>query len=351
MPDTDKTKKFILSLLVLILFCPLVAGAAQTTYVADLTVRGGQYFLDGKSSSFGWNSSLYFAPVVNFSGGDILIPVFNMNYRGTRDVRELVGGDTLVRQTMDYGLYTKYTRNYGKTDLSLRFAANQSLINETKDESWGSGLFDYFTLMGGAEFARGLGIHQAVLSADYYSTSFSNYASLVSEIDGDEFGQALDDSDLYAEISENAGENVLDFRGAAIGAALISEYGRTMLNYGWRIDLRNYPDQYLVKSDGSFSSSKRKDTVNTVTFSINRPVKRTMLGADTELMFFSSNQNSFDAPATKFLEDFHSYTSWRFSPVAVIYLGRRFSQLSLRGFVGATYYSSRLARNKKGGIP
>ncbi len=319
---------------------------AQLTPVADISLQGGQYYLEGSRSSFGGNASVYFAPVLSFEDGSALLPVLSLLYRGTRDLRDLVGGDTLVRQTADYGLNVKYSLDFGGTAWAGRLSYAQSLVNETKDESWGSGLFDYTRMLAGVEAGRRFGPYGAVFSFDYYTVSFDNYASLVSEVDRDEFSHAIDTT-TYSEISANAGKNVLDYGAAALTAGLERSFGSTEAELEYRLELRSYRDQALVRRDGSFASGKRSDTVNAFSASVSRIFERLDLGLGGDLVFFSSNQNSYDAGAPKFIKDFYSYTSLGVSPSAALYLGnpQSPSRLGINARLRWRLYSSRPAQD------
>lgn len=319
----------------------------KITPVASLTASGGQYFLDSDPSSFAGNSSIYVAPVFSFSEKSSLVPVFSINYRGTQDVDELVGGGTLTRETADYGTTIKYVMPLSEMKLKTRLSWRQSLVNETKDEDWGDGLFDYSMLLGGVEVGYALLDHDFSTGIDYYNLTFGNYSSLISQ---DEFETSLDTT-TYSELSENAGEDVLDYSniGFAIGAE--KEYSENLkASYSYRLDLKNYKDQTIVEDDGSFSSDKRSDTVNTLRAGVKYRVKRISLNLSNTTKIYSSNQNSFDANAAKYIDDFYSYLSTEFTPGIVFYLGNinSPSRLSLWWAMEFRGYTGRLAQNAEG---
>ncbi|MFC2048667.1 hypothetical protein ACFLR5_00425, partial [Elusimicrobiota bacterium] len=76
-----------------------VGAEFKISNVSNIFIAGGQHFLNNDPSTFGGNLSVYYSPVMNFSETNALVPVFNIDYRGTQDVEELVGGGTLTRQT------------------------------------------------------------------------------------------------------------------------------------------------------------------------------------------------------------------------------------------------------------
>ena len=125
-------KKVVLSLLVLAGVSGIIKAEIKITPVADISLFGGQYYVVDAPSSFGGNSYMYFAPVVNFSENSALVPVFNLNYQGTKDVRELVGGGTLSREILDTGAMFKYIHKFEKLKGKVRIGYKNKLQNATK---------------------------------------------------------------------------------------------------------------------------------------------------------------------------------------------------------------------------
>jgi hypothetical protein len=314
------------------------------TPVANISLYGGQYYLDDDPSSFGGNTSIYVSPVINFSPTRALVPVFNVDYVGTRDVQELVGGGTLTRQTMDAGVTLKYVYRMGAWKVKPRFAYKKSLINETKDEKWTKGLFDYDRILYGFGIAKFIKGYEFSLDIDYYNVSFPNYSSLIYE---DAYTSSID-TQTYTEISSNAGEDVLDYTNAAVSVSINKQHTPDLRGfYSYRCDLRDYKDQTIVQSDGSFKADKRQDLINTLSLGIEYKFNRTGIMLKNDTRFFDSNQNSFDANATKYIKDFYSYYSTEFTPTLNLYLGKaeNLSRLKLWWAIELKKYIGRLAQD------
>ncbi|MFC2061635.1 hypothetical protein ACFLUV_03910 [Elusimicrobiota bacterium] len=337
-------KIIIVFILVLGAFLSVSNAQIRVTPVANITLAGGQYFLDEEKSSFGGNSSIYYSPVVNFSETNALVPVFNIDYSGTRNVQDLVGGGTLTRQTADVGATIKYVRVFEDLKVKTRVGWKRSLINETEDEKWNRGLFDYDRLLFGVGVQKPVFGHGLSLSADYYTVSFPNYSSLIYE---EEYETSID-TETYTEISNNAGEDVLDYQNTAITLEVSKNYtDKFNAFYSYRLDTRPYKDQTIVQNDGSFSAEKRKDTINTLALGVAYRVSRVKVGLENEVHMNRSNQNSYDANATKFNKDFYSYNSVEFSPLLTFYLGsgERLSRLGFWWSIEFKRYNERLAQD------
>ncbi len=338
-------KKLLFILVVLTGLCVSIVNAGmKVTSVANILLSGGQYYLDNDPSSFGGNLSVYFSPVINFSPKKALVPVFNIDYNSTSDVHELAGGGTLRRQSVESGGTIKYIHTLKDFKLKGRIGYKQSYISETNDEKWGEGLFDYSRLLFGAEASKTISEHDCSLSCDYYNVNFPNYSSLIYE---EEYETSID-TKTYTEISNNAGEDVLNYSNIALTLKARKDYTAYInVYYSCRFDLRNYKDQTLVRSDGSFSSDKRIDIINTLIAGLEYKFKRTAIELGNETRFFNSNQNSFDANVAKFIKNFYSYYSTEFSPGVSLYLGTgsSLSRLKLWWKIELKHYISRLSQD------
>ncbi len=339
-------KRVSLCIVLLAGVCLLDCSAkVRITPVGNLSLYGGQYYLDDEPSSFGGNSSIYYSPVFNFSEKSALVPVINVDYSGVRSVQDIVGGGTLTRESIDGGATMKYVQGFGSWKIKARIGWKNSFINETADEKWGEGLFDYNRLLFSTALHRIIAGHDFSLTADYYTVSFPNYSSLIYE---EEYQTSID-TETYTELSANAGEDVLDYSNISVSLAASKRYSANFnAYYGYRLDLRGYKDQTLVQSDGSFAAGKRKDSVNTVYTGLGYKIKRTAVELEHETCLNKSNQNSYDANATKYNEDFYSYYSMEFTPAVAFYLGsnKRLSRLKFWWAIKLKRYAKRQAQDK-----
>ncbi len=142
-----------------------------------------------------------------------------------------------------------------------------------------------------------------------------------------------------------------DYSDIGIKLGVKKIYKETLVaSYGYGIDLRNFKDQTIVLKDGSFSADKRKDIVHTFNIGVEYQLPRIGLGLENGTKFFSSNQNSFDAGAAKFIDGFYSYFLTEFTPSLSLYLGKK-EKLSMFKFwwsIGWRRYGKRLAQDADG---
>ena len=75
------------SFFIIAYYLPLTAEL-KITPVANISLLGGQYFLEGETDSFTGNANIFFSPVINFSEKTALLPIYQGIYSGTKDVKE-----------------------------------------------------------------------------------------------------------------------------------------------------------------------------------------------------------------------------------------------------------------------
>jgi hypothetical protein len=339
------------SYLVIAIIIFMVAGSVSAdikiTPVADIYLSGGQYFLDNDPSSFGGNTSIYYSPVMNFTSDRAIVPVFNLSYSGTRDVEELVGGDVLTTQSIDGGLTLKYVEKILDWKGKVRVGYQKSFLNETTDENWGDGLFDYQRVLFGASIEKEIWDYEFSLILDYYKVEFANYSSLIYE----EEYEASIDTQTYTELSSNAGEDVLDYSDTFVALKVNRGFTDHMnASVALRSGLRSYWDQTIVDKDGSFSDELRKDSMHYLDAGIEYAIKKSVLQLNSGLEFLFSNQNSYDAGSTEYIDNYYSYYDFNITPAILFYLGKSEKPSRMKFWWNLDYkkYFDRLAQDVDG---
>lgn len=341
-------RKFLAGGLAAALCSAVFAREIKITPVASVTLGGGQYFYSGAASN-GASADVYLCPVVNFSRDTALLPMYFGTYRGTKDVRELVGGGTLTQETQDHALTLRFiTRLSDNWRLRSRGGYKAEYVKETADESWGAGLFDHRRALLGVEGETAIeGGGSARFGVDYYTLAYPNYQSLVTK---SEFETSLDTT-TYTELSTNAGTNPLDNANVAVSA---SYSGKLAGDSGYKISAdiiaKNFADQNVVTADGSFSSAARGDLSASLGARLSAVFPRARVVLSDTIENYSSNQNSFDAGAAKFISGHYNYIGNTFSPSVSFLLGEfePFSALSIFAEFAGRYYSSRPAQSAAG---
>lgn len=274
----------------------------------SLSVYGGKYYLDNRSSSMDINLDAIASASINFSENSILYPTYIGYYKGIQDLQELVGGDVLVRQTMGHSISLKYHNIKDFNHIKPRISYSLNYINETKDENWGDGLFDYKTLSFGVEFEQERPDATYKESFDFFTVDYPNYSSLLS------YAQTVIDTTTYSELSRNAGKDVLNSRNYR------AEFSYTVfpkdlnLTYNLSLTYKDYYDQSVVNDIGGFKSDKRKDLLTDFGINLNKDSKKGYIGLEFNFCWLNSNQNSYDASRTKYIDDSYSYLSFNITP-------------------------------------
>jgi len=337
-------RKLTLSIWVVIFLLSYPLFSITLTPVANVSLTGGQYYLKDEGST-GGNLDLFCSPVLNFSKTSALLPIVILNYRGTKDVTDLVGGGTLVQQTIDAGLSLKYVQKFSSgLKIKPRIGYYVEYLKETNDEEWGKGLFDYNKIIAGFEVEKqlnsGLNLRAGL---DYYTIRYPNYISLLYS---EKFETSID-TVTYSELSANAGKNVLDYNTSALFVEVtkkMSEICSTQAKLDFL--LKNFTDAKTVDETGTFTSNLRQDIIYFLTLGANFTFERTIVGLTNLFEFYDSNQNSFDTANAVYIENYYDFWENSLNPSLTFLLGEvdKITKLTLYYNIGYRQYISRLAQ-------
>lgn len=287
----------------------------------NISIMGGQYWVTGADpSSPAGNVDIFFSPVINFSPNTALLPIYAGTYSGTKDVRELVGGGTLTRELQDHSLSLKFIEKFdGGWKLKLRAGYKIEYLKETKDETWGKGLFDYEKIIGGFEFEKPGRRWVSRIGGDCYTMHYPNYQSLISQ---PEFESSIDTT-TYTEISSQAGTDVLDFTALAGFYNLSYAFaGNVQGTLQYDFIRKYFKDEKIVTQTGEFSNTLRQDTGHYLTLGINLSSPRVIAGLSNVIQYYESNQNSFDMANSKYIDNYYGFVENNFMPNITFLLGR-----------------------------
>ncbi|MBI4054706.1 MAG: hypothetical protein HY402_01080 [Elusimicrobia bacterium] len=330
-------------------FSPL--NAVEILPIYNFQLSGGQYYFEGEESSFSGNSSLLASPVLRFNERWALLPIYTGAYRGTKQVQDLVGGGTLFQELQDHrvaakALYTPVADWRFKGDLGF----TMELLKETKDEEWFEGLFDYYKPGFGLEAEY---LYQEPFSLrtryDFYILHFPNYESLES--------QAGVDAEAGSLSRELAGEDVLNSLNHSLTLAGSLELPRRMiLELELASVLRAFPDQQVVLETGELSGESRRDSLHLTNAGLRLPLvalsRNWSLAGDFSYSFLwnRSNQDSYDAQRTQFIESYYDYFQHRLGPSFQFFYGppKEAMVFGLSGWVGYRDYTDRLVQDAEG---
>lgn len=335
-------------------------GAVDVIPVFRGHLMGGQYFLKGTNASLSGDAALLVAPVLEFNERWSLMPVYGGNYQGTKGVGDGVRAGTLFQQQMDHrvhftGIYSVMGNNW---KLKPSGGYKRAFMKETRDETWGQGLFDWEKVSVGLEaqnlyrdpFSYRFGL-------DAYRVRFPNYTSLESQAPNDPSGNPLG--------REHASKNPLDTYNYqfSFSGTLPFPYQDPVvsLSAGYSFLYQFYPDQRIVNRAGQFQENKphkRGDFLNSLSLGVGYPralgegklAPRLNSGFSLTASHNGSNQNTFDAARTFYIHDSYSYYSWGAGPNFQLAWGEQKTPSSVAlGFqFTRTNYSGRLAQDADG---
>lgn len=297
----------------LLAFLSAPAAALEVVPVYGLTFLGGQYFFAGDKSKLNANVTANAAPAVKLGGGRLFLPLYNASYRGTKSVTDSVGSGSLFAQSMSHRLSFGYLRPIEGTTWKVKpsLSYRWDYLKETRDETWGKGLFDTQTV--GLGFEAENTYKEPFLyrmGYDFFYTRFPNFQSLESKSGIDAQGNPLG--------RETAGVRTLDTLNQQLSFTITRpvpyEQPVVALTAGYRLLWQKFHDQPLVNLAGQFVSENRQDFTNSFNASVLHPREafggkaRLGLGFNTAFNYTGSNQNTYDAGQTTFIAD--SYSNW-----------------------------------------
>lgn len=310
----------------------LLAGrAAAEPPIVRAQLLGGQYLYGGDRGALSGNAAISIVPAAQLTETVRLVPVISSSYQGTKQVVDLVGAGTLLQEQMEHRIAVRalIDRPGSRWRLKPNAGYTHELLKETRDETWGGGLFDTRRLSGGLEaeylYREPYSIR---LAFDYVYAAFPNYNSLESQVG---FGLAR----------ELAGRRVLDHHAQSVLVAASVPVGRLVVEGQLREQRSSFLDQHLVDSTGALGKETREDYLTSLGLALRMPAE---LNTDLRLLgtlelgaaFNGSDQSSFDAARARYLPRFYGYREARVGSGGQLLFGDPREPIVLSGAVSWT---------------
>ena len=337
---------------VLVLACAAAPTAAQAwTPIAGIQALGGVHFFRGDRGSLSGNADAVFAPAIRFNNKWSLLPSVRSTYEGTRRVADILGTATPVQERMEHkaAFRAVWADPASRWRLKPGLSYKLSFLNETRDESWGKGLFDerLWTIGGEAELVT-REPHSVRVALDWFDASYPNYTSLESQAALQFAGQPL--------ARELVGDRVLDRNGARLGLAFDMPAGeRVRLDASFSTVWSRYGRQQIVNEGGQFDAETREDFLTAVSVAARMPHEwnadlRALGSLTLGMGVLASNQNGYDASRGKFLFRFYDYREFSVTPAVKLLIGRPREPVSLNLSLGwrRRAYANRRAQDASG---
>ena len=350
---TLKYFRLFLSLSLFAVFISSLARAEEKSpffYTLQGEALGGYSDIEGRDGQFASLDNWLFSPNWKLSDKLFFINSYNGSYdRSSQVVAQEEGGrQTDITQTHSLNTSLKYLVN---DTWSLRpfFFADWVFVNETRDESFGEGLYDYRQLGGGLESAWILmktetREDELKLGFRFLDREYPNYISLLS----------LFDRNGSIETNEK------DLDGYKVN---LSGESKTKDGWSWGLEgiffYKDYTDKKTINSNGiRDTSDTREDFVEYVNVYASHPIANGWSWrVDGEFTANESNLDFYDTHNTPgfgdddFIPDYFDYYSFEVKP-SLLYEkqwdnDRRFF-FTLDYTFNALFYNGRKAQNTAG---
>lgn len=274
----------------------------------NLSAYGGKYYIDDTPSSIDLNINAIAMGTIIIDENNSIYSLYNGYYSGIEDLTELIGGDLLIKKKMSHTISLKYVFSKDFNYIKPRISYTINYLKESKDESFGNGLFDYNSYSAGIELEQERPDATYKESFDFFNVSYPNYASLVFK------SQTIIDTTTYKELSINAGKDVLNSRNYRSGFSYTIFPQDIILTPSLYFTYKDYYDQSIIDETGGFRSNKRRDLLSEFSINLERANKNNSLNILFNISYLKSNQNSYDASRTKYIDDYYSYFSFDITP-------------------------------------
>jgi hypothetical protein len=335
-------RKTIFSAVLLMSGLQTLSNAVEVKTVVDGQLMGGQNYFDGSESSFGGVASLLVSPYMKFDERWSLVPLYKGDYRGTKQVTDLVGGGTLFQDSQNHLFSFKGIRSLPKGwKVKLASGYGFELLRETKDEDWGKGLYDNRRVFVGTEGEWSWAQNRYVRMAyDHYRLTFPNYQSLESGQVNNGLGRELSQPDVLNN------HNHAFTLGTRLGLPS-NGYADLAASY----TLRTYPDQHIVDGSGALVSETRDDSIQTLSAEATLPLsKRLYSSLGYAWSHLYSDQNNYDAGPLVFTPNYYASITHSLASRWTLLMGDTQDPwtLNLNGSIARQSYSDRRVQDATG---
>lgn len=289
----SKHRLILLTLTFSILMSPAIAFSADKSpffYTLEAELLGGYSEVVGNGGKFSTIDSWLVSPNWKMNDSLFWINVYNGSYNRSAQVVAQEEGGRQTQETQTHSIATsfKYLINE-KWSIRPLFFADWVLINETNNESFGDGLYDYNQLGGGIEstwetFNSADREDNLRLGFRYLKREYPNYQSLLSLFNPNG--------------SVETNEKDLD------GYKFNLTYGsKSRSDWSWGLEgiffYKDYTDKKTVNSNGIRTSDTREDFVEGLNAHVSRPINDSFVfRLDGQFQATQSNLDFYDTHNT-----------------------------------------------------
>jgi hypothetical protein len=259
---------------------------------ADL--RGGWTAVDDGKGALGLVGSAMLLPAVQLPGkAGIILPIYAFNGSlSDRVIEESILFETRQTHMVSLG-YKKIIS--GDWDVKASADGSYALTQQTRDEKFGKGLYDYRDLGGRTSVTwspKREGREEPVsLGFRYFRRAYPNYKSLA--LQSQNLLAALPSGGAGAADKEKNPKNYTGIELSASGERWLSETLKGRLDY--TLGLQPYTDRYLRTDQGLVSGKKRSDVINQGAGRVDwTGLETAVVWTSLDLLHFGSNGSNYD---------------------------------------------------------
>lgn len=283
---------------------------------------GGMHSFDGERGSVSGNAQASFVPAMGINPLWSVLPSVRVGYEGTRRAVDVLGTMTPTQERLEGRLGLRAVRGHESSRWRLKPSVSyaREWLRETKDETWGKGLYDQVRWTVGAEVEMVTQEpHSLRLAVDWFESVYPNYVTLESQVASLATGRPL--------ARELAGDRVLDRRGWQFRLAGGAELGpRALVEASLLGAWSRFPAQSVVDHGGQFEGRLRQDFLTEAVSILRMPHEwnadlRARAGLEIGVMANTSNQNGYDPTRGRFLPGFYDFVEWRVIPAIEVVMG------------------------------
>jgi hypothetical protein len=298
------------------------ASALEWTPIAGIQALGGLHKFRGERGRLSGNFDAVFAPAIRLDERWSLLPSWRSVWEGTKRVNDVLGTATPAQERMEHKIAARavWADPLSRWRLKPGLSYKTTFLKETRDESWGRGLFD--ERLGVVGFEAELLTrepHSARASIDWFTASYPNYTTLESQAALQFQGQPL--------ARELVGDAALDRDGFRLGLAFDAPAGeRVRLDAAFSAVWSRYGEQKVVNDAGQFDDRKREDLMTGLTLAARMPHEwnadlRALASVTAGASFQTSSQNGYDASRGRFLPGFYDWREVSLTPAVRVLVG------------------------------
>ncbi|MBD3263535.1 MAG: hypothetical protein GF375_00350 [Candidatus Omnitrophica bacterium] len=310
-----------------------------------LEVLGTYSDIKDGSHLWGYNIFGYYSPTLKINDSLYLIPLYTVEYKRLRQFISQEEGTLLYNTYMAHNFNLALRKEF-KEGWFLRFAAlgTWNYVKETRDESWGEGLYDYRDVGCSLKLRRrkraAEDLRNYTFGFEYFRRIYPNFQSLIS-----------------IGMPSAPETNEKDFDGFKLSFSFDKINSRNQRVYLKPYLLfKVYLDKHLIRQDGTLDIyNKREDRLFNLDYGFKTPLNKSFyFGMDNNYTYNYSNLGFYDSKNTlglgddAYLKHYYSYHSASASPY-IEYIHRldegKEARLKLGYSILLRYYPHRKAQN------